>query len=130
MMFFEGNIAAPPTMTVFSPDISLFILSCALTGATRVAVRASAPMAPADNNAMRFDMDRLPMDGVPGGTFAEGEQRRCRLMKDRVAVAPSYGRREARFQGINFQGFETFRGGGRVLPSLRGAKRRKERKKP
>ena len=28
MMFFEGNIAAPPTITVFSPDISLFIISC------------------------------------------------------------------------------------------------------
>ena len=25
-MFFEGNIAAPPTITVFSPDISLFII--------------------------------------------------------------------------------------------------------
>jgi hypothetical protein len=29
-------------------------------------------MAAADNNAMRFDMDRLPMDGVTGGTLAEG----------------------------------------------------------
>src|ERR1700688_4714781 len=62
MMFLDGNIAAPPTMTVFSPDISLFILSCALTGATTTAVRASAPRAAADNNAIRLDMDRLPMD--------------------------------------------------------------------
>ena len=62
MMFFEGNIAAPPTITVFSPDISLFILSCALAGATTVAVRASAPKAAADKNAIRLDMDRLPMD--------------------------------------------------------------------
>src|SRR6266446_5544276 len=40
----------------------------------------------------------------------------------RVAVAPSYGRRAARFQGINFCGLETFRGDGRVLtsPSRRG----------
>src|SRR5579875_2909352 len=57
MMFFEGNIAAPPTITVFSPDISLFILSCALTGATRVAVIANALNATADRSAIRFDMD-------------------------------------------------------------------------
>jgi len=62
MMFLEGNIAAPPTITVFSPDISLFILSCALTGATRVAVRASAPKAAAVKSAIRLDMERLPID--------------------------------------------------------------------
>jgi hypothetical protein len=62
-MFFDGNIAAPPTITVFSPDISLFIiLSCALTGATAAAVRASALTAAADNNAIRLDMERLPMN--------------------------------------------------------------------
>ena len=64
MMFFEGNIAAPPTITVFSPDISLFIifLSSALAGAMTVAVMASALNATADKNAIRFDMERLPMD--------------------------------------------------------------------
>jgi hypothetical protein len=56
MMFFEGNIAAPPTITVFSPDISLFILSCALTGATIVAVTASALNATAERSAIRLDM--------------------------------------------------------------------------
>ena len=63
MMFFDGNIAAPPTMTVFSPDNSLFIiLSCALTGATTAAARASAPKAAADKSARRLDMVGLPMD--------------------------------------------------------------------
>ena len=61
-MFFEGNIAAPPTITVFSPDISLFILSCALTGATIVAVRANALNATAERSAIRLDIDHLPMN--------------------------------------------------------------------
>jgi len=57
-MFLDGNIAAPPTMTVFSPDNSLFIiLSCALTGATTAAVRANAAKAAAENSAIRFDME-------------------------------------------------------------------------
>src|ERR1700688_3747899 len=96
MMFFEGNIAAPPTITVFSPDSSLFIiLSCALTGATTAAVRASAPKAAADNNAMRFDMDWSP-DGLNDPRDSAGDewqQRRwfCRWT-DCIAVAPSYGR--------------------------------------
>jgi hypothetical protein len=59
MMFFEGNIAAPPTITVFSPDV---ILSCALTGATIVAVMANALNATAESRAIRLDMDHLPMD--------------------------------------------------------------------
>src|SRR3954471_17062855 len=64
-MFFDGNMAAPPTITVFSPDNSLFIIffSCALTGATSVAVRARALNAAADSSAIRLDIDRLPMDG-------------------------------------------------------------------
>jgi hypothetical protein len=33
---------------------------------------------------------------------------------DRVVVAPSYGRRESRFQGINFRMSETIFGGIRV----------------
>src|SRR5450432_1616911 len=73
MMFFDGNIAAPPTITVFSPDISLFILSCALTGATRAEVRASAPRAAADNNAIRFDMDSSP-DGWCDRRMTAGDE--------------------------------------------------------
>src|ERR1700710_601177 len=63
-MFLEGNIAAPPTITVFSPDSSLFIifLSSALAGAITLAVRASALNATAERTAIRFDMDPLPMD--------------------------------------------------------------------
>ena len=63
MMFFDGNIAAPPTITVFSPDNSLFgiFLSSALAGATAVAVRASALSATAETSAIRFDMDGLPI---------------------------------------------------------------------
>src|SRR4051812_50196612 len=64
MMFLEGNIAAPPTITVFS---------CAETGAATVAVRASAANAAADNNAIRFDMDSLPMIELTGGAFAGDE---------------------------------------------------------
>src|SRR6185369_2533105 len=64
MMFLEGNIAAPPTITVFSPDSSLFgiFLSSALAGAMTLAVSASALKATAERSAIRFDMDRLPMD--------------------------------------------------------------------
>src|ERR1700722_1328739 len=39
-------------------------------------------------------------------------------MEDCVAVAPSYGAWEARFQGINFCGFETFCGGARGPPPI------------
>jgi hypothetical protein len=66
-MFLDGNIAAPPTITVFS---------CALTGAVMVAVRASAPSAAADRNAIRYDMDLLPMIELPGGISAGGEKQR------------------------------------------------------
>src|ERR1700692_574741 len=52
MMFLEGNIAAPPTITVFSS---------ARAGATMVEVSASALKATADNRAIRFDMESLPM---------------------------------------------------------------------
>jgi len=64
MMFLEGNIAAPPTITVFS---------CALTGAAMVAVSASTPKAAADNNAYASDMESLPMSEVAGGGSAGGE---------------------------------------------------------
>src|SRR6266850_884903 len=78
MMFFEGNIAAPPTITVFSPESSLFvILSCALTGATTAAVRANTPKAAADKSAIRLDMDSLPMIEVPAEPAIKGQQRRC-----------------------------------------------------
>src|ERR1700732_3114196 len=74
MMFFERNIAAPPTMTVFSPDSSLFIiLSCALTGATTGAVRASAPKAAADRIAMRLDMVSSP-DGLSDRRNSAGDE--------------------------------------------------------
>ena len=43
------------------PDIAGF-LSCALAGATIVAVRASALNATADKSAIRLDMEHLPMD--------------------------------------------------------------------
>jgi hypothetical protein len=60
-MFFEGNIAAPPTITVFSS---------ALTGATIVAVKASALKAAADRRAIRFDMESSPNDGDARRIFA------------------------------------------------------------
>jgi hypothetical protein len=57
-MFLDGNIAAPPTMTVFSS---------ALTGAVMVAERARTLKAAADRSAIRFDMDNLPIDEVTDG---------------------------------------------------------------
>src|SRR5436309_10976764 len=62
MMFLEGNIAAPPTITVFSPDNSLFIifLSSAVAGAITLAEMASAEKATADNSANRLDMETSP----------------------------------------------------------------------
>jgi hypothetical protein len=41
-----------------------------------VAVRASAPSAAADRNAIRFDMDLLQMIELPGGISAGGEKQR------------------------------------------------------
>src|SRR5277367_1780080 len=55
-MFFDGYMAAPPTITVFSFDISLFILSCALAGTKMVAVNASAPIAAADKSVVLLDI--------------------------------------------------------------------------
>src|SRR5499427_5892838 len=52
MMFFEGNIAAPPTITVFSS---------ARAGATKVEVIASTLKAAAERNAIRLDMECLPI---------------------------------------------------------------------
>src|SRR4051812_50079201 len=58
MIFLDGNIAAPPTITVFSPDNSLFIifLSSAAAGATTLTVMASALKATADRSANRLDI--------------------------------------------------------------------------
>src|ERR1700722_12366349 len=90
MMFLEGNIAAPPTMTVFS---------WALTGATTVAVRARAPKATAESRAIRLDMETSPdlVNGSRTSAADEGLQRRQSpglrsLGFDCVVVAPSYGR--------------------------------------
>ena len=52
-MFLEGNIAAPPTITVFSS---------ALAGAVMVAVKASALNTAADRSAIRLDMESSPED--------------------------------------------------------------------
>src|SRR6059058_5772966 len=62
MMFLEGNIAAPPTITVFSPDSSLFgiFLSSALAGATTIVAMASAEKATADKSANRLDIKSSP----------------------------------------------------------------------
>jgi hypothetical protein len=49
----EGNIAAPPTITVFSS---------ALAGAVMVAVKASALNIAADRSAIRLDMESSPED--------------------------------------------------------------------
>src|SRR5450631_2589894 len=83
MMFLDGNIAAPPTMTVFSPDI---ILSCALTGAAMMAVKASAPKAAAERTRNGLDMSGLPVKfAVTGGhpPAMRGQQRR-RPVRDRL----------------------------------------------
>ena len=58
MMFLDGYIAAPPTITVFSS-------ACA--GATKVEVIASTLKAAADKNAIRLDMECLPIGLVTGG---------------------------------------------------------------
>jgi hypothetical protein len=52
-MFFEGNMAAPPTITVFSS---------ALAGAVMVAVKARALNTAADRSAIRLDMESSPED--------------------------------------------------------------------
>src|ERR1700741_901569 len=62
MMFLDGYIAAPPTITVFS--------SSARAGATKVEVSASALKATADKSAIRLDMEGLPIDCVTGGVSA------------------------------------------------------------
>src|SRR3954451_3166027 len=105
MMFLEGNIAAPPTITVFSPDSSLFgiFLSSAPAGATAMVVMASAEKATADNSANRLDMKSLPMHWAgrpPPATMAT-------MARHRVVVAPSYARRLAGFRKNFFVLFET-----------------------
>src|ERR1700712_4081762 len=106
-MFLEGNMAAPPTITVFSPDISLFIifLSSALAGAMTPAVMASAPNATAERSAIRLDMDRLPMDGDSPQEPARHEVAttvRRSLEAGCVAVGPSYGRGLGRFRNKTY----------------------------
>src|SRR6202007_3411395 len=64
MMFFDGNIAAPPTITVFSS---------ARAGAMMVEVIASTLKAAADRRAMRLDMEYLPMIVQTGGMSPELE---------------------------------------------------------
>jgi len=85
MMFFDGNIAAPPTMTVFSPDISLFIiLSCALTGATTAAVRASAAKAAGRDKCKALGHGWSP-DGLSGRRTSAGDGQQRRLDCDTSA---------------------------------------------
>src|SRR5437868_10528714 len=94
MMFFEGNIAAPPTITVFSPDSSLFIIffSSAVAGATTIVVMASAEKATADNSANRLDMKRLPI-GMRAGRHPPAlsndgarSRRRCAELREGFAA--------------------------------------------
>src|SRR3954463_16605117 len=96
MMFLEGNIAAPPTITVFSPDISLFgiFLSSALAGTATLAARASALNATAERTAIRFDMDGLPMDEWPADIRQRwvGNNGAGRWRLDCAVIGPSYGR--------------------------------------
>jgi hypothetical protein len=80
-MFFDGYIAAPPTITV---------LSFAIEGPTKDAVIISAASAPAESNEIRFDMGHLLYESkwMPD---AEG----CKDCTNRSAIAasvsPSYG---------------------------------------
>src|ERR1700750_70073 len=85
MMFLEGNIAGPPTITVFS---------WAFTGATTVAVKAKALNATAERRAIRLDMETSP-DWVMarGHPQARGSATATKVVGvDRVVVCPSYGR--------------------------------------
>jgi hypothetical protein len=85
-MFFEGYIGAPPTITVLSPDISLFIiLSLASAGATNVPDTVSALKAMADRNAIRLDMDRLPMDFRPASVAGDVARTTAALHRVRSA---------------------------------------------
>src|ERR1700754_4033340 len=120
-MFFEGNIAAPPTITVFSPDISLFIifLSSALAGATTLAVMARAQNATADKSAIRLDMERLPMIEVTGGSpVMKANNDACPLMVRLRRRWPELREGLRWVSGINFRGVETNREAGRVVPDV------------
>src|SRR6202012_1193976 len=107
MMFLEGYIAAPPTMTVFS---------CALTGATMLAVRANAPKAAAVKSAIRLDMVTSPDDGT--SRRLKPAMKATTVRSILVWTASSLRRVtagcESRFQGINFRTSETIFGGIRV----------------
>jgi hypothetical protein len=85
MMFLEGYIAAPPTITVFSS---------ARAGATTVDVSASALKATAENRAIRLDMEGSPNLNLlrPADVrLTWGQQ--PRLVADLGAVvAANYGR--------------------------------------
>jgi hypothetical protein len=81
-MFFDGYIAAPPTITVFSS---------ARAGATKVEVIASTLKAAAERNAIRLDMECLPIGLVTGGhPPMKGATRVLREIL--VRVAPSLSR--------------------------------------
>src|ERR1051325_11302372 len=106
MMFLDGNIAAPPTITVFSPDSSLFIifLSSAVAGATTIVVMASAEKATADNSANRLDMKHLPI-GMRAGrhppAMTMAPQRRHRWTELREGLWRSFGKSFFVFAEIN-----------------------------
>src|SRR5579871_690724 len=101
MMFLEGYIAAPPTITVFS---------WALTGATNVAVMARAPKATAESRAIRLDMESLPNDVCSSRASAAGlrgqRQRTVRLTSSSLARAT--GGFASAFQRKCFWNSETF----------------------
>src|SRR5438477_11657503 len=75
-MSLDGYIGAPPTVTVFSLILPLFIiLSCAWAGAIRAEVRVSVPKAAA-NKAMRLDMEVSRGVAAPAVSPAGGRQLR------------------------------------------------------
>jgi hypothetical protein len=95
-IFLEGNIAAPPTITVFSS---------ALAGAMMVAVKASALKAAADSSAIRLDMESSPEDCDGRRVIRRCENNDAKSIDrvDFVVVGPSYGRFFGRFRGINYR---------------------------
>src|SRR5450830_265079 len=111
-MFFDGYIGAPPTITVFSFDISLFIiLSLAIAGAMAVAVRVRAPRAATDRNAIRLDMERLPIDMTDNLSPVRLSSNNDPLIArggGSVAVGGGTGGFRSRFQEIFFAAPETF----------------------
>jgi hypothetical protein len=64
-MFFDGYMAAPPTITVFS---------LAATGATKDADIMSAANAPAKTSGMRLDIN-VSLDCLTGRRISDGQKR-------------------------------------------------------